>query len=219
MTESKKHEPELFKIQIDKQQLETSVATPSARELLVLAGKVPVERFALYLKSKGQPRRLELDERVDLREPGVEKFVTLPLDQTEGLGAGRRQFSMPDEDREWLDSLNLIYELIAEGGVPRVVIYGWQVPQGYTTEKVDVNIRIDPGYPDVQIDMVYFSPALVRSDGRTIGATSDDSFDGKVWQRWSRHRTSENPWRPGLDSLATHFALIDDWLARELRKG
>ncbi|PTE10066.1 multiubiquitin domain-containing protein [Mesorhizobium helmanticense] len=217
--EQKGHKKETYKVQIDKQKFETDNPTPTARELLTLAGKVPVEHFALYLKDKGQPKRLELDERVDLREPGVEKFVTLPLDQTEGLGAGRRQFSLPQEDEEWLESLGLIYELVAEGGTPRVIIYGWVLPAGYKVEKADINVRIDPGYPDAQIDMVYFSPALVRRDGRAIAATSDDSFDGKVWQRWSRHRTSANPWRPGLDSLSTHFALIDDWLARELRKG
>lgn len=217
--ETKAAEPVIYKIQIDKQHLETSNPTPTARELLTLAGKVPVEHFALYLKEKGQPQRLELDERVDLRTPGVEKFVTLPLDQTEGLGAGRRQFSLPQEDSEWLEGLGLIYEMVAEGGIPRVVIYGWQLPIGYNVQKADVNVRIEPGYPDTQIDMAYFSPALVRRDGRAIAAVVDDSFDGKVWQRWSRHRTAANPWRPGLDGLATHFALVDDWLARELRKG
>lgn len=218
MTEEKKH-PAIYKVQIDKQHFETANPTPLARELLELAGKTPPEHFALYWKEKGQPHRLTLESRVDLREPGVEKFVTLPLDQTEGLGAGRRQFSLPQEDGEWLDGLNLIYELVAEGGVPRVVIYGWPVPAGYNVDKVDVNVRIDPGYPDTQIDMAYFYPALTRVDGRSIGATSDDNFDEKVWQRWSRHRTTANPWRPGLDSLSTHFALIDDWIARELRKG
>lgn len=218
MSDEKKS-PKLFKIQIDKNHYEIADPTPTVRELLVLAGKLPPEHFALYLKEKGQPQRLKLDERVDLREPGVEKFVTLPLDQTEGLGAGRRQFSLPQEDSEWLDNLGLVYELVAEGGIPRVIIYGWPVPSGYNISKVDVNIRIDPGYPDTQIDMAYFSPALGRRDGRAIGAISDDTFDGKVWQRWSRHRTGANPWRPGLDGLSTHFALIDDWLARELRKG
>lgn len=211
--------PAVYKILIDKQHLETENATPTARELLVLAGKVPVEHFALYLKGKGQPQRLELEARVDLSEPGVEKFVTLPLDQTEGLGPGRRQFSLAEEDMEWLDELGLMYELVAEGGSPRVIIYGWPLPAGYNVDRVDVNVRIDPGYPDTQIDMVYFSPALARRDGRAIGALSDDSFDGKIWQRWSRHRTNANPWRPGLDCLATHFALVDDWIARELRKG
>lgn len=219
MNEDKTPHRPVFKIQIDKQMFEVTDPTPTARDLLILAGKAPVERFAIYMKGKGQPRRLELNERVDLREPGVEKFVTLPLDQTEGLGAGRRQFSMPEEDQFWLDELGLLYELVAEGGSPRVIIYGWPLPPGYSVSKVDVNVRIDPGYPDAQIDMAYFSPALARRDGRAIAAVSDDTFDGKIWQRWSRHRTPGNPWRPGLDNLATHFALVEDWLARELRKG
>ena len=219
MTTDKDKKPEVFKFQIDKDHYETANSTPTARELLTIAGKLPVERFAIYSKGKGQPRRLALDERVNLAEPGSDKFLTLPLDQTEGLGAGRRQFTLAAEDSEWLESLGLMYELVAEGGVPRVAIYGWATPSGYNVAKVDVNVRIDPGYPDTQIDMAYFSPALVRTDGRAIGALCDDSFDGKIWQRWSRHRTSANPWRPGLDNLATHFALIDDWLARELRKG
>ncbi len=77
----------LYKIQIDKPFFEISNPTPTGRELLDLAGKKPPEQFALYLKIKGgQPKRIGLDEKVDLREPGVERFVTLPLDQTEGLG-------------------------------------------------------------------------------------------------------------------------------------
>jgi hypothetical protein len=66
--------------------------------------------------------------------------------------------------------------------------------------------------------MAYFYPALARANGRPIPATTTDTFDGKVWQRWSRHRTSANPWRPGIDNLATHFGLIEHWLTRELQK-
>ena len=76
----------LYKIQIDKPFFEIFNPTPTGRELLVLAGKIPPEQFALYQKIKGgQPKRIDLDKPVDLREPGVERFVTLPLDQTEGL--------------------------------------------------------------------------------------------------------------------------------------
>lgn len=77
--------PQSFKIQIDKVEYETTNPTPTGRELLTQAGKIPPEQFAIYLKAKGnQPQRVGLDETVDLREPGVERFVTLPLDQTEG---------------------------------------------------------------------------------------------------------------------------------------
>lgn len=207
-----------FKIQIDKQLLDVRDATPSGRDLLVLAGKSPPEQFALYLKPRGgQPKRVGLDDKVDLREPGVERFVTLPLDQTEGLEL-RKQFSLPSEDIEWLDGLGLSYELVIEG-VPRVVIHDFPVPDGYNVRSVATNVRIEPGYPDAQLDMVYFYPHLARLDGKAIGALANDQFDGKIWQRWSRHRTPANPWRSGVDNLATHFALVNHWLARELEKG
>lgn len=212
------HEPPVtYKIQIDKPFFEIKDPTPSGRELLILAGKVPPEQFAIYRKPKvGPPVRIELNERVDLREPGIERFVTLPLDQTEGLER-RRQFALPVEDASWLESQHFDFELIVEG-VPRVIVYGFSLPAGYTANTVDINVRIEPGYPDAQIDMAYFFPALSRISGKPIGAVSPDTFDGKVWQRWSRHRTPANPWRPGVDNLSTHFALIEHWLAHEATK-
>lgn len=82
---SKPPEVKTFKIQIDKAPFETKNPSPTGRDLLVLAGKVPVEQHAIYLRVKeGQPKRIAPDEQVDLTQPGVEKFVTLPLDQTEG---------------------------------------------------------------------------------------------------------------------------------------
>lgn len=81
-------EPEVkaFKIQIDKVPFEVKNPTPTGRELLTLAGKLPVEQHAIYqrMKEGAQPKRIGLDEHVDLTQPGVERFVTLPLDQTEG---------------------------------------------------------------------------------------------------------------------------------------
>lgn len=208
-----------FKVQIDKSIYETTNPQPTGRELLELAGKVPPENFAIYLKvPRGAPERIELGSRVDLTEPGVERFVTLPLDQTEGLGANRREFDLPAEDAEWLDNLGLRYELVRIDQVLRVIIYAMPVPTGYNLAYVDVNVRIEPGYPDTQIDMAYFHPPLALLNGKPIGALADDVFDGRVWQRWSRHRTPANPWRPGVDSLTTHFALIERWLERELVK-
>jgi hypothetical protein len=217
--ENPREKAERYKVQIDKSVFETTEPTPTGRALLTLAGKIPPEQFALYEKPQGggQPIRIALDKHVDLRKPGVERFVTLPLDQTEGR-ASRRQFSLPQEDLTWLDGLGLEYELVSDGGALRVVVYGMPLPEGYNVPKVDVNVRIEPGYPDAQIDMAYFFPGLTRIDGRSIAAVCDDSFDGKAWQRWSRHRTPANPWRPGIDNLATHFALIDSWLSRELKK-
>jgi hypothetical protein len=130
----------------------------------------------------------------------------------------RRDFSLPSEDLDWLESLHRPYELVRENGSLRVIIHEWPLPAGYDQGTASINVRIEPGYPDAQIDMAYFYPPINRADGRQISALASDVFDGKNWQRWSRHRTPANPWRPGIDNLATHFGLVEDWLHKELRR-
>lgn len=210
-----------YQVLIDKELYVLENAFPTGAELLEKAKKNPVEQFAIYIKEPGeQPKRIQLDEKVDLTAPGVERFVTLPLDQTEGEGqsTARMHFQMPEEDMDWLLSRGKPFELLAENGVQRVLLHEFPVPPGYNHSTVSACVRIDPGYPDSQIDMVWFFPPLARPTGQPIGALSDEQFDGKVWQRWSRHRTGQNPWRPGVDNLMTHYALVDDWLHRELKK-
>ena len=207
-----------YKIRIDKEIIDVTNPNPTGQELLELAGKKPPEQFTIYLKVKGgQPQRIKADEKVDLTHPGVERFVTLSLDQTEGLEY-RRDFNLPQTDLDWLCATGRRFELVAEKNTLRVVLYDFPVPPGYNRSEVDVNIRIDPGYPDTQIDMVYIHPPLVRADGQPIAALAHDQFDDKEWQRWSRHRTPANPWRSGIDDLSTHFGLVEEWFSRELRK-
>jgi hypothetical protein len=129
----------------------------------------------------------------------------------------RRQFSLPEADETFLDSLGLLWEAIIANGVRWLLLHGYPVPPGYNHNSVIVAIRIETGYPEAQLDMVYFYPPLVRLDGVAIGALSTQSLDGKTFQRWSRHRTGVNPWRPGEDDLSTHLALVNDWLEREFR--
>ena len=139
-----------YKVQIDKNFFEASVSRVTGRELLELADKKPAENYSIYLKVKGgQPRRIGLDDKIDLAEPGVERFVTLPLDQTEGF-ASRRQFHLPAEDLEWLENIPSEFELVAENGVLRVVLYGYPIPPGYQQHEADLNVRIEPGYPDTR---------------------------------------------------------------------
>lgn len=74
-----------YRIRIDAKKYEVSVPAMTGRELLALSGNNPPEKYALYEKLKGgKRRRIQLDEKASFVEPGVEKFMTLPLDQTEG---------------------------------------------------------------------------------------------------------------------------------------
>ena len=92
------------------------------------------------------------------------------------------------------------------------------VPDGYNVEKADVALLIHPTYPTAQIDMAYFFPALIRNDRAKIKALANQSIEGKIYQRWSRHRTPQNPWRSGLDDVSTHLELVKNWLLREFKK-
>ena len=57
----------------------------TGREILTLAKLLPTEDYTLRVKLSGQrPKKVGLDEELDLRHPGVEKFKALPRDQTEG---------------------------------------------------------------------------------------------------------------------------------------
>jgi hypothetical protein len=58
---------------------------PTGRAILTLAGLLPAENYTLRVKFAGEkPQKVGLNEHVDLRRPGVEKFKALPRDQTEG---------------------------------------------------------------------------------------------------------------------------------------
>jgi hypothetical protein len=131
----------------------------------------------------------------------------------------RRQFSLPEVDEDHLEARGLAWETVIEGGVRWLIIHDFPAPNGYNQAKVAAAVRMDIGYPDAQLDMVYFYPHLARLDGRPIGALASQPLDGKDWQRWSRHRTAQNPWRPGEDDLSTHLALVEHWLEREFSKG
>lgn len=130
----------------------------------------------------------------------------------------RRHFALPEADEEFLNSFGLRWETLLESGVRWLLVYDFPVPPGYNVVNVTVALRIETGYPDAQLDMAYFFPALARADGRPIGALSSQPLDGKTFQRWSRHRTGENPWRPGIDDVSTHLMLVENWFRREFQK-
>lgn len=74
-----------YKIRINKTKYDWPSPTIKGKDILDLANKKPYEKFAVYERIKAQkPLRIQLDQDVDLTGPGVERFETLPLEQTEG---------------------------------------------------------------------------------------------------------------------------------------
>lgn len=207
-----------YRIRIDKELYEVAVDKLTGREILALAGKTP-DKFILQQKIAGNVVRIEADDIVDLRKLGVERFMTIPNEVTEGDGAlRRRDFALLPDDEAYLLSHDGVWDAILDSGVHRLVIRDWPITSGYSVSKVDVYVKLEAGYPQQQIDMAYFYPALERVDGRPVNGLASEDFGGRSWQRWSRHRSGANAWRIGEDNLSTHMALVADWLRSELRK-
>lgn len=209
-----------YKIRVDRQRHVVDRPAMTGREILELAGKNPATRFRLDQKLRGgQAKKVGHDETVSFCAPGVERFMTVPLDQHEGAGAPlRREFALPEGDVEHLDARGLPWETVADGGRQFLFVRDFPLPDGYETPTVTAALMVPPGYPTVQIDMVYFDPAVVRTDRQPIGALATLVVGGTPFQRWSRHRTVQNPWRPGLDDVSTHLALVEEWLGQEFVK-
>jgi hypothetical protein len=131
----------------------------------------------------------------------------------------RRDFDLLPEDRQFLDDYGLVWETLIDGSQWVLVHDFPSQHEGYVQPAVTIAIRLETGYPHTALDMVYVLPALSRKDGQQIGATeATQVIAGQTYQRWSRHRTGHNPWKPGQDGIGTHIFLIEDWFAREFEK-
>ena len=74
-----------YRIRVDKQQLVVDVEKMTGREILEESGNQPAERYdLLQILHGGHADKVELDEVVDFTRPGVERFISVPLGQTEG---------------------------------------------------------------------------------------------------------------------------------------
>lgn len=74
-----------YKFRVDKDIVTVEVSRITGREILDKAGRHPVEMYRLDMKLRGgAAQKIELDEVVDLTTPGLERFMTIRLEQTEG---------------------------------------------------------------------------------------------------------------------------------------
>ncbi len=128
----------------------------------------------------------------------------------------RREFQLPEEDIAGLDARGLKWEAIKVGDAKWIIFRDYPIPEGYKVRFADMALSISPSYPDTQIDMANFFPALELVSGKVMQRLTPVNIEGKQYQQWSRHRTQANPWRIGLDSVCSHILLVDTWLQREL---
>lgn len=202
-----------YVIRVDRERYTVTESSITGRAILALAGKDPARTLLQQRVQGGGTRPIGPDQAVDLTEPGVERFITLPKNQTDGDSGTRRHFKLSADDTQYLESTGLTWETFVDAGQQWVLLRSRPLPVGYAPPVADVALALT-GYPDAQIDMAFFCPAVAC--GHVVPNLSERPLDGRVFQQWSRHRTPEDPWRPGIDDIASHLGLVDHWLEREL---
>lgn len=213
--------PKPYKIKIDGIMYEVETRFISGRELLALAQKSPNQYDVGYKVHGHDVKIVGLDERVDLANPGLEKFITIQNGHTDGEEgpSGPFPFALIEEDQAFAERHRGSIECIVDGNRHWVLIHDMDVPDGYNVSKVTAAVMLPTGYPICGLDMVYFYPELSLSSGKPIHAAEVRvTIQDKTYQRWSRHFTPQSPWRPGIDSLDTYYIMIQGWLRREVTR-
>ena len=186
------------------------------RHAIKLAGFNPDAPWIIILKIMGEPKReVDLSYVIDLRHKGIERLRLTPrqINNGESSTARRFDFAMLPQDGEHLDHLGLRWETLIEAGRRWLILRGYPLPSGYRAAVADIAVEVPVSYPGAQLDMFYCHPPLALNSGGVIPQTQClETITGLPYQRWSRHRQ----WDTARDTLATHLALVDESLRREV---
>jgi hypothetical protein len=110
---------------------------------------------------------------------------------------------LSERDRQYLNQRGLNYAEVTSGSQKGIVFSGFALPMGlYDIPQADILVLLPKGFPDVPTDMFYLFPWITLSQTAKYPKAADQpfQFDGKNWQRWSRHN---NEWRIGIDGIHT----------------
>jgi len=123
---------------------------------------------------------------------------------------------LADEDLLYLREKEYNFEALEDGGFICVVIRSFSLPSAYTPNTTDLLLRLPPNFPLARPDMFWTFPHVKLVNGANPQAADqfDVQFQGRQWQRWSRHFEASH-WRPGTDNLKSFLGTI----RRELMKG
>lgn len=195
-----------YRFKIDDRDLEWPQPCISGFVLKKIAGLAP--NYNLWLDVPGgHDRKIADSDIINLDEPGIERFISLIDQTTEGLEA------LPSADRVFLEEHGLSYELVSDKNQDAIILTDFALPDGkFDHTHTHLLILLPSGYPDCPPDMFYVYPHLaLKPNGQAPKATNVRfSFADRSWQRWSRHNES---WRPGIDGLRTMLARVRTALA------
>ncbi|KWO58916.1 multiubiquitin domain-containing protein [Burkholderia territorii] len=209
-----------WKLRVQGVTLEYQVPHVRVGDAMKRAGFDPTKAWDIYLLVAGHPKqKVDVDFIVDLTTPGIERIRLMQRNVDNGEGSSfnlRREFHLLPIDEDHLNATGMAWETVKCNERRWLLIHNYPLLPGYTptTSKLALDIPID--YPQAQLDMFYFAPAVSRSDGVAIpNVHIQANIDGVQFQGWSRHRNGAHPWDPFSDNVASQLALVEHSLARE----
>ena len=208
-----------YLIKVDKEKFKWDHPTIKAEELIgfIVKDDNPAKyNLIKFYGNNPKPVPVPFTAVVDLTEKCLLRFVVQPKTQNDGEGE-RRNFSLPESDTDFLNEMGFRWEALSENQYNWLLIHDHSLPDGYQVKSCTVALMIPPSYPALEIDMAYFFPELIKTSGRAISATSQQPIDAIIFQRWSRHRQAGD-WKPGVDNVATHLTLVDNWLENDINR-
>lgn len=133
-----------YQVRIDDQQYLVGDPVITGNQLLEQAGKRPVDEYLIFqLLKGGQLEEIRLDETVDLRKPGIEKFVTWHSDRSFRFVIDGRRF-------EWGAPLITGLKLKQLAGVD-IATYGvWLEVRGAEDRPIGNTEQVDLAAPGVE---------------------------------------------------------------------
>ena len=160
-----------YRIRVNGEAFVVHDPTPTGREILTLAGLLPAKELHAARKARrraaAQDRARRESRSAATRHREVQGVAARP-DGGLLTMALRRQFDLLPEDRLFLDDLDLPSETIVDGS-QWVLVHEFPTHGGYNHPAVTAAVRLEAGYPNAELHMVYFFPALAR---RTAGRSA-----------------------------------------------
>jgi hypothetical protein len=169
----------------------------------------PVQTGASLKNLAGIP----LNDVLFLQRPGEDEVI--PNHAKITLKNGEHFHSQPPAD------YGLGVALLEEAGIPLdratlhneaggwvfVVISNYELPAGFVPNRVDLLVKLPPGFPDSAPDMFWVHPDVRAPNGAIPKATSPERLLGKNWQRFSWHLAA-GAWKPGVSELRDFLRCI-----------
>ena len=193
-----------FKIEVfinrKKYHLEDQIQTGAS--LKKLAG-VPLEDV-LFLQQPGEDEVIANETKVTLKDgaqmhsqPAAD-YGSPTADLLRNVGVAPERVSLHHEAAGWIF----------------LIVSDYLLPAGFTPNRVQLLLKLPPGFPDAAPDMFWLRPPVRTADGCLPRSTCNERLLGNEWQRFSWH-LAPNAWIPGVSNLRDFLRCV---AARLLRK-